>query len=209
MSQGSLAVLSCGCRITTPGSLAQLSSSWCEFWLPCPSLFSSSYYLHSEEYMVMICGFWSSADQSPTISGFPILCRIFANLILEAFLMSWQPSWCLRRFLYVINVLAELLMLWQLSWCLGHLLDVMSPLLMYWQPSWCPWKPWQTCVLDFQCLLLLDVMFLSWCYYYLHCLSLVDCRYWTYYRHTMDILWDTMGYYGHTIGGLTVAIGAR
>ena len=37
MSQGSLAVLSCGCRITTPGSLAQLSYSWCEFWLPCPS----------------------------------------------------------------------------------------------------------------------------------------------------------------------------
>ena len=25
----------------------------------------------------------------------------------------------------------------------------------------------------------------------------------------MDILWDTMGYYGHTIGGLTVAVGAR
>ena len=169
------------------------------------------------------------------------------NDILEAFLMSWQPSWCFRSFLYVLGTLS---MFWQSSWCcgsfldvlvtflmschlcwcigslldvlgsllgllcsildvLGYLLDVMPPLLMYWQPSWCAWKPWQTCVLDFQCLLLLDVMFLSWCYYYLHCLSLVDCRYWTYYRHTVDILWDTMGYYGHTIGGLTVAVGAR
>ena len=30
--------------------------------------------------MVKICGFWSLADQGPTISGFPILCRILANL---------------------------------------------------------------------------------------------------------------------------------
>ena len=127
------------------------------------------------------------------------------NDILEVFLMSWQPSWCIRRFLYVLGTLS---MFWQSSWCcgsfldvlvtflmschlcwcidsllgllcsildvIGHLLDIMPPLLMCWQPSWCAWKPWQTCVLDFQCLLLLDVMFLSWCYYYLHCLSLVQ-----------------------------------
>ena len=130
--------------------------------------------------------------------------------VLGTLLMFWQSSWCCGSFL---DVLVTFLMSCHLCWCigslldvlgsllgllcsildvLGHLLDIMPPLLMYWQPSWCAWKPWQTCVLDFQCLLLLDVMFLSWCYYYSHCLSLVDCRYWTYYRHTMDILWDTM-----------------